>query len=341
MKLNLNHLFVVILFVYSISGCTPKDTTDDTDRIKQEDLFKNYIANIKDKLYKTNGGLYYIVKYNGGKDTLNDKDTLKANEWVRFNFSGYVLNSDQTLSLIETNIDSIAVNNNATSVTLFQFPLWFQLSSDKILGLRQGILLMKKYSKYQFIIPYSLALGGNLSSDGKIPPYATLIYNVELVEKIKNPYLRDSAIFSLKATNGFTSDTTDVSKNSYGNKIIDIYCKITTPRSGNDTLKSGDKISIQYTLRMIDNTFYFLNKSNSVIDTITVGSRAIIPNGGLDNALLYKGFKFGIGSSATILIRYPHAFGVSGLSNKSHQMVVPPYTSVEMNVQDIKIIKTK
>ena len=50
-----------------------------------------------------------------------------------------------------------------------------------IAGWTEGVQLMKEGAKFRFFIPYNLAYGAN-GAGQMIPPYATLIFDVELLE---------------------------------------------------------------------------------------------------------------------------------------------------------------
>lgn len=67
-------------------------------------------------------------------------------------------------------------------------------------GFKDILLTLSKGSKVMALSPSNLAFGKKGSSDGSIPPYSPLIYNIEIVEVIKN---LDSNLITNKKSQSF------------------------------------------------------------------------------------------------------------------------------------------
>jgi FKBP-type peptidyl-prolyl cis-trans isomerase FklB len=111
----------------------------------------------KDGVITTASGLQYtVIKEGAGKSP-------KATDTVVCHYEGFLTNG--------TVFDSSIQRGEPAS-----FPL-----NGVIAGWTEGLQLMKEGGKNRFFIPYNLAYG-EAGAAGAIPPYAALIFDVELIE---------------------------------------------------------------------------------------------------------------------------------------------------------------
>lgn len=127
-------------------------------KIKKAEGEKYLAENAKNEgVITTASGLQYkVLKEGTGKSP-------KATDNVKCHYEGFL--TDGTLF-----DSSIQRGEPAT------FPL-----GGVIKGWTEGLQLMKEGGKTRFFIPYNLAYG-EAGAAGSIPPYATLIFDVELIE---------------------------------------------------------------------------------------------------------------------------------------------------------------
>ena len=83
--------------------------------------------------------------------------------------------------------DKVKCHYAGTLLNGVQFDSSYDRGEPAVFGLNQvipgwteGVQLMSEGSKYEFYIPYNLAYGAN-GAPGAIPPYAALIFTVELL----------------------------------------------------------------------------------------------------------------------------------------------------------------
>ena len=111
----------------------------------------------KEGIKVTASGLQYMVLKEGtGKQP-------KATDSVKCHYEGFLTNG--------TLFDSSVQRGEPAT-----FPL-----GGVIAGWTEGLQLMQEGAKYRFFIPYNLAYG-EAGAAGAIPPYAALIFDVELIE---------------------------------------------------------------------------------------------------------------------------------------------------------------
>lgn len=106
----------------------------------------------------TDSGLQYLV-IEAGKGA-----RPKASDTVRVNYKGTLL-------------DGTVFDDSAQHGGPAEFPL-----AQVVPGWQEGIVLMPVGSKYRFWIPASLGYGETGTPGGPIPPNATLVFEVELLD---------------------------------------------------------------------------------------------------------------------------------------------------------------
>lgn len=111
----------------------------------------------KDGVITLPSGLQYKVLSEG-----NGKQP-KATDKVKCHYEGFLINGQVFDSSVQRGEPAV-------------FPL-----NQVIKGWTEGLQLMKEGAKYRFFIPYHLAYG-EAGAAGAIPPYAALIFDVELIE---------------------------------------------------------------------------------------------------------------------------------------------------------------
>lgn len=110
-----------------------------------------------------NGMFYLPVKQGAG-------EVVKGGDFVKLHYQGYFLNGKKFESTYERGQ-----------------PLEFTFGEQGqvIKGFETAISLMNEGAKAKFIIPSQLAYGKTGSSTGIVPPYNTLMYEIEVVSLIK------------------------------------------------------------------------------------------------------------------------------------------------------------
>ena len=106
----------------------------------------------------TESGLQYIVLKKGSGEKPSETSKVKVH------YHG-------------TLIDGTVFDSSVDKGTPAEFRI-----NGVIKGWTEGLQLMNVGSKYKFFIPQELAYGANLRSGGAIKPFATLIFEVELLE---------------------------------------------------------------------------------------------------------------------------------------------------------------
>ena len=165
--LNTDIILSAITAVFDGKGEAPdQEKFTEAAKLVQEESSKelraagdNFLAENKDKdnIKITESGLQYKVVEEG------DGDEPKASDKVTVHYTGKLIDG--------TVFDSSISRGEPTQFGVNQvIPGWVE-----------GLQLMKPGAKYEFYIPQDLAYGAQ-GSQGTIPPYSALIFEVELIK---------------------------------------------------------------------------------------------------------------------------------------------------------------
>lgn len=129
-------------------------------KVAKEEGEKYLAANaLKEGVITTESGLQYQVLREGNGKRPTAKDTVKCH------YEGFLIDG--------TVFDSSVQRGEPATFGLQQV----------IAGWTEGLQLMQEGGKYRFFIPYRLAYGEG-GAGQLIPPYAALIFDVELIEVV-------------------------------------------------------------------------------------------------------------------------------------------------------------
>jgi FKBP-type peptidyl-prolyl cis-trans isomerase len=138
------------------------------------DAANKYIADNKLVVKTTPSGLKYVITQPTLKRKPLTGDTLLVN------YTGHTLDGKVFDSSIKAVADKAGLQEPGRVFEPYQVIAGI---GQVIQGWNEGLLLLNEGSKAQFIIPSSLAYGAE-GSGADIPPYSTLVFDLELV-KIK------------------------------------------------------------------------------------------------------------------------------------------------------------
>jgi FKBP-type peptidyl-prolyl cis-trans isomerase len=141
----------------------------------EEGKVSSYIASKKLEPNKSATGLQYVIDEEGAGEKASVGDTVVVN------YTGQLTNG----TIFDTNNEELAKKNGLANPMRTYEPIRFSLGNDPVIqGWTEGLQLLAKGGKAKFIIPSSLGYGDRPAGN-KIPPYAPLVFDVELVDIIK------------------------------------------------------------------------------------------------------------------------------------------------------------
>ncbi|RRB04310.1 FKBP-type peptidyl-prolyl cis-trans isomerase [Larkinella rosea] len=285
------HPFYLYIFLYlAVSAC--KNNFNDPSAgaaEKNDQQIKDYLSanQLLNKVTPTSTGLYYA--FSDTTSTRNKRAQL--NEEIEFNF---------TLSYIDGNKTILVDSANQTKSVYSPF-----VRGVVVLGLEEGLLLMKEGQRALFFMPSNLAFGQGSS---KIPEYVPVVFNVKLHHsRTETEQIMDYAAIkklgrpTLKAFVEGSKDSVWVYRLTQG----------TGPK-----VTSGKTVTVAYSAQTLRGKTPF---ETQTAREISVGVRQATVVAGLLNGLS----QLNVGDKALLVFASSLGYGTQGIVDKTTYTVTP------------------
>lgn len=137
---------------------------------KEKPVLDKYLADNKITVKPTASGLYFIETKKGSGAKPKDGDEVEVN------YQGRLLDG----TLFDTSLEELAKKENVYNPQRPYEPLKFVIGARQVIpGWEEAISMLSKGGKAKIVLPSNIAYGS--SGSGPIPPYAPLVFEVELV----------------------------------------------------------------------------------------------------------------------------------------------------------------
>lgn len=284
----------VIIFLLAIL-ILPSCFKDDDGAEKEQQLLQQYLAANNITVQPTASGLYYIETEEG------TGPVVEANDYLIIKYTAQLISG----RIFDTTDSLTAVQNVIYNPNLLYGPYKFKLSKVSLVGVKEGLSLMKQGGKARLIIPSKIGFGS--ISVGDIPAYSTLIYDIELLEVIKDPVAHENALLLEYLTANSITATPRTSGLYY---IETLEGTGAYPQQGKTCITS-------FTGKLVDGRV-FANVTGANTYSFVFGVTSIIP-GFVEGVSLMKA-----GGKAIFIIPSSIGYGEDGSSNG----IIAPYTTL-------------
>ena len=255
--------FVPALVLLIAFSCD--DNSNHLHKEKEMRLLKQYLEAKNITAEPESSGLYFIPT-NEGSGIKPEMD-----HWVIIRYTAKTINDN----IFDTTDEKVAISNNIYSASIIYGDKRLPLASTAIAGVREGLMMMREGGHATLIIPSHLGYGS--AGIGRVPPYSTLIYDIELVKVIKDPVAYEKQIIENYIAMYADSSHLAVTKMNSGLYYIEI-----SEGTGDNLPEEDDIVSVYYNGTLTDGRVFDSNTGSSAY-TFTIGANQTI-----------KGFEEGV-----------------------------------------------
>ena len=278
----------------------------------EDDALKSYLETQNITAAPTSSGMYYI-ETQAGKGMAID-----SGKWVKVQFKVSLIDGKQIFSSYDRG-EPLA----------FEFGKRFDTK-----GFEEGVALMKKGGKAKFIVPSPLAFG-EMGRGTIVPPYATILYEVEVADVItKAEYDKQQADAKKKEEQkkeGAKKDEATLLKKYLKEKNITVQptssglyyiekAKGTGPKA-----MAGKKVKVHYTGTLLNGTKFDSSRDRNQPFEFELGKGQVIR--GWDEGIAMMN----VGGKAILIVPSSLGYGDREMSS------IPAYSTLVFDVDLIEV----
>lgn len=301
-----------LLALIAFIGCEEEVNTDAliADEKRYFDL---YMSSNYPEVEPTESGLYYI-EYKEGTGISPD-----TGDYILINYLAYTVPDEK---VVDTYDEQWARDYNLYNSNVLYGPYKYKHGSE-IEGMKEGISMMKEGGVSRLIFKSDLGYGAE--SLGEIGKFESLMYDIELIEVIKDPVAREKELIDEFLADNLTAYP--IKDPETGIKLYYI------PGVAGDSIQITDEsiVEVFYTGQLLDGRVFDTNAGSTSGMKVTVGAGDVIK--GWDLGLKY--FRFG--GTGKLLIPHELAYGEEGsIVNNTNKTAIPPFEALLFDIEVTK-----
>jgi FKBP-type peptidyl-prolyl cis-trans isomerase FkpA len=305
-------IIVVLAAMVSTTGCE-EEINFDSFIAEEERYFQLYMDANYPEATPTESGLYFF------EDEEGEGISPDSGDYVLINYLAYTI-PDETV--VDTYTEEWAMDHNLYSSNVLYGPYKYQHGTE-LEGMRVGLSLMKEGGTARLIFKSDLGYGS--AGLGNIGRFESLMYDIELVEVIKDPVEKEQ-----EQIRAFLSDHPAAYPIKDSETGVTMYY---IPGVAGDSAQvaEGNSISVIYTGSLLDGRIFDSNEGSSTGIKVTVGEGDVIA--GWDIGL--KWFRYG--GTGQLLIPHQLAYGAEGSKvENTNKTAIPPYEALLFDIEILK-----